>query len=230
VAREYGLMSLLRNKIVASIGLLMALSFLVNSSDALLVGVKKGDWIEYAVRYTGALPEGYNAVSWSLDILDVKGAEIKVNLTAFVPNGAPYNNVQTLNLENGSLGVEELLVIPANLKDGDTFFDKDVGNITIEGTENRIYAGKTRTVVIYSSKFSTRYWDQSSGVLLEGILTFPDFSMASKVDKTNLWQPQPTVDYTALVAIAFAAAIIIAIAIFLVAQSRKKMKQKSGSL
>jgi hypothetical protein len=32
------------------------------------------------------------------------------------------------------------------------------------------------------------YWDQSTGVLLEGISTLADYTMTPKVDKTNLWE------------------------------------------
>ena len=211
----------MRRKITPVIILLIALLAIMNTSGALSVGVKKGDWVEYAVTHTGTVPEGYDASSWSIEILDIQGTEINFNLTFSVPNSTPYSAIVTYNFENGNLS-EDYCIIPANLKEGDTVYDKNVGNITIGSVETRTFSGVTRTVVVNSTEHVTNYWDQSTGVLLEGIITFSDYTLTSKVDKTNLWQPQPAVDQTVLIAVAFVAIIIIAAAIILVAKLRKK--------
>ena len=211
----------MRRKITPVIILLIALLAIMNTSGALSVGVKKGDWVEYAVTHTGTIPEGYDASSWSIEVLDIQRTEINFNLTFSVPNSTPYSAIVTYNFENGNLS-EDYCIIPANLKEGDIVYDKNVGNITIGSVETRTYSGVTRTVVVNSTEHVTNYWDQSTGVILEAIITFSDYTLTSKVDKTNLWQPQPAVDQTVLIAVAFVAIIIIAAAIILVAKLRKK--------
>lgn len=200
---------------------LLILSTAVSASAAISVGVKKGDWIEYTVTYTGTPPEGHE-VSWArMEILDVQGTEISLNITTTAPNGTPFSETVTLNLEAGELGDD--FIIPANLKDGDVFFDKNAGNITIGSAETRTYAGATRVVVIASKQNTTDHWDQTTGVLLKGISTFADYTMTAKVDKTNLWQTQQAgLDQTVLIAVALVAIIVIAAAIILVARRRKK--------
>jgi anti-sigma-K factor RskA len=67
------------------------------------------------------------------------------------------------------------------------------------------------------------YWGQSTGVLLEGILTLADYTMTAKVDKTNLWEAkQAWIDPTVLIAIAIVAIIVVAAAVILVVRRRKK--------
>src|SRR4030067_1583639 len=145
------------------------------------VGVRKGDWIEYNVTYTGTPPEGHE-VSWArMEVSGVQGTAFSLIITTKAPNGTSYSEIITLNLEEGVLGDD--FVIPANLKDGDKFFDKSVGNITIGSAEARTYAGTNRVVVIGSKEQNVDYWDQSTGVLLEGISNYPDYSMTVKEDK-----------------------------------------------
>jgi hypothetical protein len=120
-------------------------------------------------------------------------------------------------------------VIPANLRDGDKFFDKSVGNITIGSVEARDYAGSNRVVVVGSKGQNVDYWDQSTGFLLEGISNYPDYTMTVKVDKTNLWGTQQTgsdppifSDSTVFYVVAFVAAIAVIIAVIIVARRKKK--------
>ncbi len=190
-------------------------------SADVFVGVKKGDWIEYNVTYTGSPPEGHE-VSWArMEVSGVQGTAISLFITTTAPNGTSYNEIITLDLDKGVLGDDFL--IPANLRDGDTFFDKSVGYITIGSVEARPYAGTIRVVVSGSKGQNVDYWDQSTGFLLEGISSYPNYTMTVKVDKANLWQTQqagsdPMVFYAA------AAVIIIALAIAVVLVTRRKKK------
>jgi hypothetical protein len=212
---------LVNKKIVTMIVLLMVLSTAVSAAAAISVGVKKGDWIEYTVTYTGTPPAGHEANWARMEVLDVQGTEITLNLTAVAPNGTSSSQTYTLNLEAGELGDD--FIIPANLKDGDVFFDARDGNITIGSAETRTYSGANRVVVIGSMRQAVDYWDQSTGVLLEGISTSAEYTMTAKVDKTNLWVTQQAgLDQTVLIAVAIVAIIVIAAAIILVARRRKK--------
>ena len=211
----------MNKKIIAMIVLLMVLSTAASASAVVSVGVKKGDWIEYNATYTGTPPEGHD-VNWArMEILNVQGAEITLNITTRSPNGEYFSETVTLNLETGELGDD--FIIPANLKDVDEFFDKTAGNITIGSVESRTYAGATRVVVIGSKQQSIDYWDQSTGVLLEGNSTFADYTMITKVDKTNLWVSQQAgLDQTILIALALVAIIVVVIAVVFVARRKKK--------
>jgi hypothetical protein len=178
------------------------------------VGVKRGDWIEYQVAYTGTPPESH-AITWAkMEIVGVQGAVINLNVTTKFSNGTLLNETVTLNLQTGQLGDE--FIIPANLNSGGTFFDEHFGNITISGIEQRTCVGATRTVVRASTPTTMFYWDRSTGVFVEASSSLNDYTMNTKADKTNMWQPQifgldPTVFYTLVVA---AVAILIVIAFF----------------
>ncbi|HJW66127.1 MAG TPA: hypothetical protein VJ507_05005 [Candidatus Bathyarchaeia archaeon] len=214
-------------KTVLLIVSLSLLTVIGSVSADVFVGVRKGDWIEYNVTYTGTPPEGHE-VSWArMEVSGVQGTAFSLIITTKAPNGTSYSEIITLNLEEGVLGDD--FVIPANLRDGDKFFDKSVGNITIGSVEARNYAGASRVVVVGSKGTSVDYWDQSTGVLLEGISSFADYSITAKVDKTNLWQTQqagsdPTVlsDPTVFYVVAAVVIIAVAVAVILVARRKKK--------
>jgi hypothetical protein len=91
-----------------------------------------------------------------------------------------------------------------------------VGNMTISGVEERTCAGATRTIVSGATLQTTYYWDKATGVLVEGNSSFPDFTMNTKVDKTNIWQAQIFgLDRTVFYALVIAAvAILVVIAFF----------------
>ena len=189
-------------------------------SAEISVGVKQGDWIEYQVTCTGTPPESHNITWAKMEIVGVQGAAINLNITTEFSNGTLLNETITLNLETGQLGDD--FIIPANLKTGDTFFDKRQGNITISGVEERTYAGATRTIMSGTTSQTTYYWDKATGVLVEASSSFTDFTMNTKVDKTNMWQAQifgldPTVFYALVIA---AAAILVVTAFFVI--RRKK--------
>lgn len=183
----------------------------------ILVGVKKGDWIEYQVVFTGTPPAGHE-VTWArTEVINVQGTLINLNITTKFFDGTLLNETITLNLETGQLGDE--FIIPANLNKGDTFFDKYHGTVTISAVEERTYAGAKRIVVSATAAQSTYYWDKATGVLVEGISEFPEYTIHSIVDKTNMWQPQvfgwePAVFYALLILVA--AAIVVIIAFFVV--------------
>jgi uncharacterized iron-regulated membrane protein len=214
---------LVSKKIIAIIVLLlMVLSTAASASGAISVGIKKGDWIEYNVTYTGTPPADHVANWARIEVLDIQGTQISVNVTTTAPNGTSSSQTNTLDLEAGDLGDD--FIIPANLKDGDVFFDARDGNITIGSAETRTYASANRVVVVGQMREATDYWDQSTGVLLEGITTSTDYAMTTKVDKTNLWEAQQAgIDQTILIAaVLVVILVVVAVAVVLVVRRRKK--------
>lgn len=185
------------------------------------VGVKTGDWIEYQVEYTGTPPEGH-AVTWArMEIMSVQGKSVSVEITVEYSNGTQEKMTITLNLEAGQLGDD--FIVPANLNSGDFFFDKNVGNITISSVEEKTCAGATRTVTHATTSETTYYWDKATGVLVEGNSQFPEYTMNTIVDKTNIWQPQlfgldPAVFYVLVIG---AVALIVVVLTFLITKRKK---------
>lgn len=185
------------------------------------VGVKTGDWIEYNVSVTGSPAEKHD-VTWArMEVYAIQGSQIDLNITVKFSDGTLEPQTATLNLDTGQLGDD--FIIPANLNVGDVFFDKNVGNITISGVEEKTYAGVTRNVITAATSETTYYWDQATGVLVEGISHYPEYTMHSIVDKTNLWQSQvqglnPTVFYA--VVIGGVTLIVVVLTVFIM--RRKK--------
>jgi hypothetical protein len=193
---------------------------LVNVGSALLAGVKKGNWIEYRVSETGTAPAGHDVVWARMEVTDAQNSVINVKIETQDASGNVNSKNATLNLETGDLGEE--FIIPANLNVGDTFFDKNSGNVTIVGSEKRAVAGAERTLLYAESGDSLDYWDQVTGVLIEGRATMPGFTMTTDMDATNMWQPQ---SYTAIVALAAFVLLFMGIGFVIFAFRRKRTRQ-----
>jgi len=176
------------------------------------VGVKEGDWIEYRVLLAGTPPEGHEVIWARSDVVSVQGKTIGLKITSEFADGTLVDDTVTMNLETGQLG--DLFIIPANLREGDVFLSVYHGNVTIAGLEERTYAGATRRVVSATLVGSICFWDQDTGILVEGISEFSEYSIHSSIDKTNMWEPeilglQPVVFY-GLILITAAAALTLA--------------------
>ena len=210
-------------KLAPAIALLivLAVSALFAVSAEISVGVKQGDWIEYQIAFTGT-PDAGHDVTWArMEVVDVQGKSINLAIATEFSNGTVLNETITLNLETGQLGDD--FIIPANLNNGDTFLDKWQGNITISGVEEKSYVGATRKIVSAATSETTYYWDRATGVLVEGISSFTNFTMHTQVDKTNMWQPQTVgLDPTLFYALAIVVAVIIVAVIALLVMRRKK--------
>ena len=150
------------------------------------VGVKKGDWIEFNVVTTGTPEEGHD-VTWArMEILDVQGQDISVNVTTKAANGTFASGVMVLNPAEGKVGV--WFIIPPNLKPGESFYDASENQtVIIEGSEQRTIAGATRTVTHASTPQRIKSWDQATGVFVESIDVLPDYTLNATAYATNLW-------------------------------------------
>lgn len=181
-------------------------------SAEISVGVKEGDWIEYQVAYTGTVPEEHDVTWGKIEIIDVQEKKINIKIAVIYSNGTQETVASTLDLGTGQLG--DAFIIPANLNIGDTFLEKNEGNITIIGVEERTCVGARRSVVHATTSQTIFYWDQLTGVLVEAKSSFADYTMTTKAHKTNIWQAQmfgldPIVFYALTIAV-IATAVITA--------------------
>ena len=185
------------------------------------VGVKEGDWIEYQVTISGTAPQDHNIKCARMEVITLQGNNINLAIATEFSNGTMLNETITLNLEVGELGDD--FIIPANLNTGDAFFDKHQGEITITETEEKTYSGIIRTVLTATISQTTYYWDKSTGILVDAISTFNNYSMHTIINKTNLWQSEIFGSYP-IIFFASIIAAVIGMAILIVAIYRRKRK------
>jgi hypothetical protein len=214
---------LTKKMVLVFVSIILMLSSAAVASADLSVGVKAGDWIQYQVTFTGTPSPDHSITAARMEVLDVQGPIIKVSIVSTLANGTQVTTNSTLNLETGQL--IDNFIIPANLREGDMFLDSNVGNITIDSVEQRIYAGVTRTVDLATSGNNTYIWDQATGISVEGTSTGPDYTMHSLATATNIWQaPSQTggIDTIIIFVVAAIIVIIIAAAVVVVVIRRKK--------
>ena len=194
------------------------------------VGVKKGDWIEYAVRITGPTSAPSHNITWfRVEILNVEGAAFQANVTVRNVNGTFSSSVWKFNFTEGQ--VEGWVIIPPNLGTGNTFFDAaKPGNVTIEGQEQKIVAGVSRTIThAGDSTRLVKEWDKATGVYTYSVEHPKNFTVISNAIATNMWSPQiilglnQTVFY-ALVAVSIVLAVLMLSSVMVVAR-RKRLKR-----
>jgi len=201
------------------LAVLVGMLFSAVASAEIVVGVKQGDWIEYEVTVTGDVPEEHD-VTWSkIEIISAEGKKIDIEITSRYSDGREETATSTLNLETGQIG--DGFIIPANLDNGDPIPEQYEGTITISGVEKRTYAGATRSVVYASTSLTMFYWDRSTGFLVEATSSYPDFTIITKADKTNMWQTQifgidPFVFIVPIIAV-----IVAVLAFFLIRKMKK---------
>ena len=211
---------------------LIASAFTAVAFADVSVGVKKGDWIQYNVHVTGNPPGDHNIQWASMNVTDVEGTAITVDIQTLFNNGTLYPEHITFNLATGILGDD--FFIPVNLSVGDQFYDKYQGNITITSIQQRTAAGAQRTVMSGATNYTTYYWDRATGILVaaRSIETDQNYTMTTDTNATNIWQPdvqapeiiglQPQVFYATMVAV-----VIVGVALAVVAANWvRQRKQK----
>jgi len=188
------------------------------ASAEIVVGVKQGDWIEYNVTVTGNVPEEHNVTRSKIEIISVEGKKLYIKITSIYSNGTKETVTSNLNLETGQIG--DAFIIPANLDNGDAFL-KNEDTITISGVEERTYAGANRNVVYATTLQTMFYWDRSTGVIVEATSSYPDFTLATKAEKTNMWQTQASA-LDPLFSIVVIVLVIVAVLAILLRHKKKK--------
>jgi hypothetical protein len=194
------------------------------------VGVKKGDWIEYAISMKGPPLDALRNLTWyRTEILEVDGASFQVNKTALSVNGTFSSSIWNFDLTEGQ--VYGWVIIPANLSTGDKFFDvAKSANITIEGEEQKTLLGASRTVTHASDPGKVyKEWDKATGIYVYSIENTPNFTVIFNAIATNIWSSQPqgqnlTAFYQLSAAIIILAVLILSSAMFI---ARKKTLKKS---
>ena len=186
------------------------------------VGVKAGDWIQYKVSTTGVPAEGHDVVWARMEILNVVGSEIRVNTTTKTANGTFSSLVMTLNPSVGQVDV--WAIIPANLSVGDSFFDKNLGNIPIMGQLQKTVGGVVRDTTSYNSSERFKRWDKLTGVFLEGTDDLGTTSLSATFERTNMWSNQimgldPTFFFVSILAVA-----LMAVGFIVAVVRRKSLK------
>jgi hypothetical protein len=206
--------------------LVVALLFLFLGADFAIaeisVGVKEGDWIEYNVSTTGN-PVVEHDVTWArLEILEVQGNQVNVNVTTRSPNGTLSSLVMVLDLEKGQIGA--WWIIPANLSVGDEFYDEFLGsNITIEGSEQLTIFGAPRTITNATTSERTKRWDKSTGIFILSIDNLPDYTINVEAFQTNMWGAQVLgLDVNIFYALVLVLVALIIVALVVVVARRKK--------
>ena len=107
-----------------------------------------------------------------------------ITITSTYSDGREETATATLNREMVQIG--DCFIIPANLNVGDVFLEQHEGTITISGDEERTYACATRSVGYASTSLTMFNWDRSTDVLVEANSAYPDFTMITKAEKTNM--------------------------------------------
>ena len=194
------------------------------------VGVEKGDWIEYVISMTGPPLDPLRNLTWyRTEILEVDGTSFQVNKTALSVNGTFSSSIWNFDLTEGQ--VYGWVIIPGNLSTGDKFFDAaKSANITIEGEEQKILLGASRTVTHASDPGKVyKEWDKDTGVYIYSIENTLNFTVVFNAIATNIWSPRPqgqnpTVFYQLSVAIKILAVSVLSLAMFI---ARKKTLKKS---
>jgi hypothetical protein len=203
----------MQHKLVFLAAILLLVGILASSCVmAFSVGVKSGDWIEYTVTSTGAPMQGHDVASARMEITAVENPNITVTITSTFTDGTNDTITSVLNLETGHL-IDDF-IIPANLNVGDSFPDQNYGNITITNTETHTYAGAQRTILSATIHNNTYYWDQATGVSVEGNTQTPDYSIHSVVSSTNMWQASPAVTFDFASIFLVAAVLLIVVIAF----------------
>lgn len=154
--------------------------FLIFSSSisvmAASVGVQLGHWAKYTL--TGFLGEP-GATSETISILRVSVSIVEYTRTLEYAHRSPFTDSFRGDV---SQGTALPYIVPANLHEGDTIYDYPVLS-KVEGITTRSYAGSSRTVV-YATWFGDKYyWDQQTGILVEGNVS----PYSRKLTETNIW-------------------------------------------
>ncbi len=181
------------------------------------VGVKPGDWITYTVSFTGTPDPSHEITSANMTVLAVQGTTIQVNILSTYSNGTQVSTNSTLDLATGYL--IDNFIIPAGLTTGSEF-NSNMGNMNkmmISNTTQGTCVGATRTIVSATYGNNTYFWDQATGVSVEGTTVEPNYTMHSLATNTNMWTPQASGSSPDMMLVYVAIVVIVAIIIIVAA-------------
>ena len=205
---------------ISCLAVLVSIAFSAVASAEIVVGVKPGDWIEYDVKFTGDVPLQHDVIWCRIEVTAVEGKNVYADITSRYDDGSNETASSTVKLDTGHIG--EAFIIPANSDKGDTFSSYE-GTITISGVEETSCLGATRSVAYANTSETMFCWDRSTGFLVEANSSSSEFTMSTKAEETNMWQPQIFgLDQTIFIALAVLLIVAaLASAIFLIRKIRK---------
>ena len=194
----------------------------VAHADA-LVGVKRGDWIEYNVSFTGSPPPEHDVIWARMEVTGVE--EQRVNATFFskLANGTVLTVEEDLDFATGRL--IDMFVIPSDLNSGDSFYALGVGEIVIDSVDVRNAVGACRTVVHAETEDTQWFWDRSTGIVVEARTANLVYTLDTVAVDTGLgsWQilgVDPTIFYA--FAVVFALAVIAGVIVLFARRKKRK--------
>jgi hypothetical protein len=198
------------------------------------VGVLPGEWIEYSIEWKPSeyYVEGEEPpVKVRREILEVQGSNVTVKITAWYPNGTVSYDVKAGDVVYGTGGVA-LMIIPANLKEGDTIRIQGLSETNLPkifGEVEREYLGTIRNVVY--SQFTafgyniTAYWDKLKGVALE--LKYEHSSRGSSIIVVSATNMFPTFNKSINFGPYFALALtVVALSVFIIIRRGKGRRKR----
>jgi hypothetical protein len=175
--------------------LLLCSVLMVNVSAGSILGVKSGDWITYDFQET--LSTGTEP--WqAIDFLSVVGTNVTIRVSIYWSASLETNQTMTIdmasndNFPQGTIFLDmRVCIIPSNLESGASVYLGEFGNQTIVGEATGTFAGANRRLVYanfsQSGSLYTLYWDEQTGVLVEGIMSVGTVSKVVLIAETNLW-------------------------------------------
>jgi hypothetical protein len=210
------------------ISLLVSVSTIISlplANGEPLIGVKKGDWIEYDINISGTPPPIHNVTWMKMEVLQVQGAALDVNLTNRFANGTLSSSIWKFNFTEGQ--TEGWLIIPSGLSPGDTFYDASkIANITIQGQKQKIVVDAARTITFANDSFKIKEWDKATGVFTQSSENLRNWSAYVYATSTNMWSPQiqgiAQTEYFAITVFVMVAVVIVAIKVAFVKKDLKK--------
>ena len=193
------------------------------------VGVKAGNWVEYSVKTTGAVPAAQDLTWAKIEIVDIEGEAFHANFTVKYVNGTLSTSLRFFNFSAGN--VQAWIIIPANLSPGQTFYDSSINsNVPIQGQIQKTVAGAERTVTYTNSTLGgvqrNKEWDKDTGFYIQSADNLGTYTVNAQAIATNIWSPQilglnQNVFYLVVTVIVVVIAVIVALAVI----SRKNKKK-----
>ncbi|MGA2524895.1 MAG: hypothetical protein ABSF65_12200 [Candidatus Bathyarchaeia archaeon] len=193
------------------------------------VGVKAGNWVEYSVKTTGAVPAAQDLTWAKIEIVDIEGEAFHANFTVKYVNGTLSTSLRFFNFSTGN--VQAWIIIPANLSPGQTFYDSSINsNVPIQGQIQKTVAGAERTVTYTNSTLGgvqrNKEWDKDTGFYIQSADNLGTYTVNAQAIATNIWSPQilglnQNVFYLVVTVIVAVIAVIVALAVI----SRKNKKK-----
>jgi len=177
------------------------------------VEIKKGEWIQYQVIVTGNPGPDYNITWANMNVTDVEGEKITVNVLTEFANGTVWSEPGIkLDLATGAIG--DGFFVPTNLTVGDVYCSQYEGNITITSVGQLAIGDDQRTVLCGVANMTSYKWDQQTGIMLAATSNYPTYTMQTTTSSTNIWHSQTygydqTLFYAAVVALAVVVVFVV---------------------